>query len=176
VAGHGCSNDPADTNAVYRYSAVLSYVYPKSVNYPDGSLYNSPYASVFECFSDGYFENLPVDDGGDQTFSVKISAWNAANFPQELTPCMSEPDGSSPTDLCPAEQVSDVLDGGGVDPQWTTTCTAFLQPNIPGIAACGPLEPFVAGAATSDAAIADSPSTQGDASEASAQPADAAGD
>src|SRR5580700_6337378 len=142
VLGHGCNDDPNDPNAVYRYSAVLSYVYQGGVplGFPD-----QQYASVFECFANGYFENLPVYDGGNQAFAITIAAWNFAGFPAALNPCTSEPDGSSLSELCPAEQVSSVLDGGGVPPQWTTTCTAYLQPQLPAIAACGPLVPFSAG-------------------------------
>jgi len=152
VLGHGCNDDPNDPNAVYRYSAVLSYVYPGGVplGFPD-----QQYASVFECFAPGYFENLPVSDGGNQSFALTIAAWNFAGFPAALNPCTSEPDGSAISDLCPAEQVSAVLDGGGVAPQWTTTCTAYLQPNLPAVANCGPLVPFDAGSAVADGATSD---------------------
>jgi hypothetical protein len=147
--GHGCSDDPSDTNAVYRYAAILSYVPPSAV--PAGDF--STYSAVFECFADGYFENLPVLDGGNQFFQVQIAAWNAKDFPVALDPCTSEPDGSNPrTDVCPAEQVSFVQpffdggapaqDGASTAPTWTTTCTAYLQPGVPSIAACPPLVPF----------------------------------
>jgi len=153
VLGHGCNDDPNDPNAVYRYSAVLSYVYQGGVplGFPD-----QQYASVFECFANGYFENLPVADGGNQSFAITIAAWNFAGFPAALNPCTSEPDGSDAiADLCPAERVSAVLDGGGVPPQWTTTCTAYLQPNLPAVAACGPLVPFDTGSAVTDGATSD---------------------
>jgi hypothetical protein len=166
--GHGCSDDPNDTNAVYRYAAVLSYVPESAV--PAG--YPSRYSASFECFADGYFENLPVLDGGNQSFQVQIAAWNAKDFPSALDPCTAEPDGSSASnDVCPAERVTFVmpyLDGGGMPgpdgassaPTWTTTCSAYLQPGVPSIAACPPLVPF--------AASGEAPSDSGDVDEAGA--------
>src|ERR1700678_892701 len=173
VLGHGCNDDPNDPNAVYRYSAVLSYVYPGGVplGFPD-----QQYASVFECFANGYFENLPVYDGGNQAFAITIAAWNFAGFPAALNPCTSEPDGSSLSELCPAEQVSSVLDGGGVPPQWTTTCTAYLQPQLPAVAAWGPLVPFDAGPAVTDGASSDTAPAPDGAVEAGELVNDAAGE
>jgi hypothetical protein len=173
VLGHGCNDDPNDPNAVYRYSAVISYVYEGGVplGFPD-----QQYASVFECFANGYFENLPVSDGGNQSFAITVAAWNFAGFPAALGPCTSEPDGSAASNLCPAEQVSAVLDGGGVPPQWTTTCTAYLQPQLPAVAACGPLVPFDSRSAASDTGTSDASPAPDGAVEAGAVVSDAAGE
>jgi|HubBroStandDraft_2_1064218.scaffolds.fasta_scaffold11740_6 hypothetical protein len=165
TAGHGCSNSPQMPNAVYRYSAVVTYVYEGGLLPGDP---NQPTAAVFECYADGYFENLPVDAGGNQAFSIAIAAWNVAGFPAVLTPCTAEPTADAGVvNACPAEQVPVVLDGGGVSPQWTTTCTAYMQPNIPAIASCAPLVPFVAGSSapeggSSDAAGGDAGAVDGE--------------
>jgi hypothetical protein len=179
TAGHGCSDNPDDPNAVYRYSAVVSYLYEGGVAPVPGSQYNQQYANVFECFADGYFENLPVLDGGNQAFTLTVAAWNysgwnAMGSPARLSPCISEPDGSSLANLCPAEQPLDVLDGGGVPPQWTTTCTAYMQPSIPAVAACGPLVPFAGGAIPAPDAGGDDASTSDGSTGAADGPAPAA--
>lgn len=84
TVGHGCSDTPeAGSNAVFRYAAIVSYA-PDS-GAPDGGV--TVWADVFECFANGVFENLPVNDGGNQLFDLVVFAWTEAGFPPELAPC-----------------------------------------------------------------------------------------
>jgi hypothetical protein len=92
------------------------------------------FCQVIDCFTDGVFENL-LPDSASQDFVIKIFAYNARSF--------NAPDGGAAAmdldgGLCPGIADS----GGGEAPaQWTTTCTASAQLNIPVLAVCGPLEP-----------------------------------
>jgi hypothetical protein len=134
TAGHGCSNDPsASSDAVFRYGAVVSAA-PDS-GAPDGG--TGPWSDVFECFTNGVFENLPVNDGGNQLFDLVVYAWTEAGFPPELAPCAD-------AGACLAHVPFEVLHPSK-PPEWTTTCTANQQQGIPVLAVCGPLQPTGAG-------------------------------
>ncbi len=137
VAGFGCGTEP---NQVFRYVATLSFA-----SGPDGGgvgapVFQSgvPLTNIFECFSDGVFENLPTSDAGSLTFKVSVFAYNqsayiAAGLPDDLG-CPPIPDGG----FC-APSSTPVTAGQEGKASWTTLCTATQQAGTPVIAVCPPL-------------------------------------
>ena len=124
VAGLGCGTAPGQ---VYRYAAVVKQG-------------DTPVISgVFDCFTDGLFENLLTDGGG--AFTVDIYAWDQGGFPPALN--CGYTDGG-----CPGDTPGTVLNLVGGDPgsglppaQWVTkpACTATPQQGITVLAVCPPL-------------------------------------
>lgn len=137
VAGFGCGTEP---NQVYRYVAALSFA-----SGPDGGAVGAPVfqsgvplTNIFECFSDGVFENLPTSDAGSLTFKVSVFAYSqgayiAAGLPSNLG-CPPMPDGG----FC-VPSSTPVTSGQEDKASWTTLCTATQQAGTPVIAMCGPL-------------------------------------
>jgi hypothetical protein len=122
VAGHGCGTGPGQ---VYRYAALVSY----TVNgVPTGT---PAWSDVFDCFTDGIFENL-ITDASNQGYFVQIAAWDYAGFPADLACTGNAASG------CPGENVGTVM-GDAPGAQWSTTCTATPQQGITVLAVCGPL-------------------------------------
>jgi hypothetical protein len=121
VAGHGCGMGPGE---VYRYGALVSYTV-------DGVPTGTPqWSGVFDCFTDGLFENL-ITDASNQGYFVQIAAWDYAGFPSDLA-CSNAASG------CPGENVTTVSNDAP-SAQWSTTCTATPQQGITVLAVCGPL-------------------------------------
>jgi hypothetical protein len=127
VAGYGCGTGPSQ---VYRYAAIVYFA-------ADGGAQATLVANVFDCFTDGVFENLPVADGGGQDFIVSIRAYNFASFPRELQ-CL--PTGGP----CAAQDPMTLL-ADAARATWATTCAATQQQGIPVLAVCQPLAPQEAG-------------------------------
>ncbi len=140
VAGHGCGTARGQ---VYKYAALVSYAV-------DGAPTGAPvYAGVFDCFTDGLFENL-LNDAGNQDYAIQIYAWDYAELPQDLKPpCPPTVPGKA--DTCPADNPSPVL-ADAQSAQWSTTCTATPQAGITVLAVCAPLAGPGAGDAGGDAA------------------------
>jgi hypothetical protein len=121
VAGHGCGMGSGE---VYRYGALVSYTV-------DGVPTGTPqWSGVFDCFTDGLFENL-ITDASNQGYFVQIAAWDYAGFPSDLA-CSNAASG------CPGENVTTVSNDAP-SAQWSTTCTATPQQGITVLAVCGPL-------------------------------------
>jgi hypothetical protein len=120
VAGFGCGTS---ADQVYRYAAVIS----TSVGDAAPSVLAS---SVFACFADGIFSNLPITTT-DQTFTVAIYAYDQASFPPSLD-CTSSP--------CPGDEAGTVDEWTG-SASWTTTCTGMEVAGITTLATCQPLKP-----------------------------------
>jgi hypothetical protein len=140
VAGYGCGTGPGQ---IYRYAAIVYFA-------TDGGPQAPPLATnVFDCFTDGVFENLPVSDSGSQDFIVAIQAYNRGTFPPELAcpadggPCAAR-DPTARTLLADATRAT-----------WASTCTATQQQGIPVLAVCQPLVPQDAGANAAADAEAD---------------------
>jgi hypothetical protein len=123
VSGYGCG---AGADQVYRYAAVISA--------PVGDAATSSVlaSSVFPCFSDGVFSNLPVST--TSAFSVAIYAFNQASFPTALD-CTSSP--------CPGDDAGAVA-AAIAAANWTTTCTGTEIAGVTAIATCPPLQPTAA--------------------------------
>ena len=158
VAGLGCGTG---TGQVYKYAATLTYV-------DEAGVQASPtYASVFDCYSNGIFANLPEDDSGSVSFDLSIYAFNQASYPVALDAVAY----SQGVDY--AQAVTTVL-ANTATANWTTTCTATQSSNVSVLALCQPLAPVgVAGdsgldapAEAADAGATDA-SDAGDASDAS---------
>jgi hypothetical protein len=127
VAGYGCGTGPGQ---VYRYAAIVYFA-------TEGGAQATLVANVFDCFTDGVFENLPVADGGGQDFIVSIRAYNFASFPAELQCPAGGP--------CAAQDPM-TLQADAARATWATTCAATQQQGIPVLAVCQPLAPQDAGA------------------------------
>lgn len=135
VAGHGCGQGAGQ---VYRYAVIVSYAAPEG-----GAVGGPLYASVFDCFEDGVFENLPPTEAGAQQFSLQVLAYTKAGFPAGLEcPGGVDPSGN-PCNLEIDRTFAAMFAG---DAQWQTTCTATQQQGAPVVAVCEPVEPTDAGA------------------------------
>jgi hypothetical protein len=103
-----------------------------------------PLTNIFECYSDGVFENLPTSDAGSLTFTVTIFAYNFRSYyeppslPADLA-CPPLPEGG----FCApgTEPLSTAQEGRA---PWITSCTATQQAGTPVIAVCPPLQPTAA--------------------------------
>jgi hypothetical protein len=137
VAGFGCGTEP---NQVFRYVAVLNFASGLDGGGVGAPVFQSgvPLTNIFECFSDGVFENLPTSDAGSLTFKVSVfaysqSAYEAAGLPEDLG-CPPIPDAgfctpsSTPVTASQEDKAS-----------WKTLCTATQQAGTPVIAMCPPL-------------------------------------
>lgn len=156
VAGYGCGTGD---DQVYAYAAFLKYVDGDA-----GATGPVVYSGVFDCYSDGIFSNLPTDDAGSLSFSVKIVAWNQASFPAALDCDASASEGDAGFIRCPGDTPDAAMSEEGT-PNWTTTCTATQESGVSVLAVCAPLTTPDGGsdAGTGDAsAEADAP-TAGDA-------------
>jgi hypothetical protein len=152
VAGFGCGTGE---NQVYRYVAALNFASGLDGGAPGAAVVQSnvPLTNIFECFSDGVFENLPPSDAGSLTFKVSIfaysqSAYIAAGLPANLgCPPMQDGGFCSPSS-------TPITSGQEDKASWRTLCTATQQAGTPVIAVCPPLSTTEApGAdASSDAA------------------------
>ncbi|MGH7271513.1 MAG: hypothetical protein ACREJ3_13875 [Polyangiaceae bacterium] len=135
IEGHGCGTG---ADQIYRYAAIVSFAPSPTTARDAGDAGASAPAiatSVFDCFADGSFENLPAADGGSQEFSILIRAYAFADFP----PALACPGGvAADGGVCASQSESAVL-GASPPPDWTTTCTATQQQGIPVLAVCGPL-------------------------------------
>ncbi len=137
VAGFGCGTEP---NQVFRYVASLSFASGLDGGGLGAPVFQSgvPLTNIFECFSDGVFENLPTSDAGSLTFKVSVfaysqSAYVAAGLPGDLG-CPPIPDAG----FC-APSSTPVTPGQESKASWTTLCTATQQAGTPVIAVCPPL-------------------------------------
>jgi hypothetical protein len=120
VAGYGCGTGAGQ---VYRYAAVIS----TSVN--DAAAPSILASSVFPCFADGVFSNLPVTVSNQQ-FRIAIYAYNQASFPAALD-CTSSP--------CPGDDAGAVASWSG-SANWTTTCTGTEIGGVTALATCAGLQ------------------------------------
>jgi hypothetical protein len=136
VNGYGCGTG---SDQVFRYAAVVSYA-PIADAAPDAQASGATWTNIFDCFTDGVFENLPVSSSGYQTFVVSIFAYNeksyaAAGLPSDLGCVPGMPtdgaicvDGSQSVNARDKELAS-----------WTATCIATQQQGVPVLAICPPL-------------------------------------
>jgi hypothetical protein len=129
VAGHGCGTGP---DQVYKYAAILTYVDDGGV--PSGGAFQS---SVFDCFAQGIFSNLPADSAGSTSFEIAIVAYDQANFPSALL-CPVGATEAGPPAACPGDDPATLIQDEGT-PTWTATCTATQQSGVPVLASCTPL-------------------------------------
>ena len=149
VEGFGCGMGPGQ---VYRYVAIVDYARAGAGadGGPDAGAdggapktalaqpSNPPWTNIFDCFTDGVFENLPSSSTGGQAFSVSIFAYDKASYgaallPSDLgcAPGMTAAICKSTPPTIPTTQIA-------LAP-WTTTCSASQQQGIPVLAVCAPL-------------------------------------
>jgi hypothetical protein len=169
VTGFGCGQGPTE---VFRYVAVLNYAVPPdaAAGSPTPVGQGSPWTNVFDCFTDGVFENLPALNGNlDFTVAVYAydqAAYEAAGLPPDLgCAAGAPPDGAA----CPLGNLA-FSTAQANQASWTTTCQATEQLGVPVLAVCAPLtSQFPAADAGIDAGDAgdggteDAPSTSADA-------------
>ncbi|HEY1692429.1 MAG TPA: hypothetical protein VGG39_09720 [Polyangiaceae bacterium] len=129
VAGHGCGTGP---NQVYKYAAILTYVDDGGV--PSGGAFQS---SVFDCFAQGIFSNLPADSAGSTSFDIAIVAYDQASYPAALDCPVGANEAGLPL-ACPGDDPDTLMQDEGT-PTWTATCTATQQSGVPVLASCTPL-------------------------------------
>jgi hypothetical protein len=148
VAGLGCGTKPGE---VYRYAAVVSF---QNASADAGPVTQNgmPLTNIFECWTNGVFENLPSSDAGSLTFHVDILAYDYGSYIG----------AGLPSDLgCPPVMPPVMIDGcvPGSQPltqaqenraTWRTGCTATQQAGTPVFAICPPL--VESGDASADAA------------------------
>lgn len=149
VAGFGCGQGRGE---VYRYAAVVTFQAEDGGAGGQVTQNGTPLTNIFECWTNGVFENLPSSESGSLTFHVDIFAYNHDDYYNKAT--------LLPSDLgCPP-----VFEGGTCTPgasfpvtptneaaaTWTTSCTATQQAGTPVFAVCDPLA-LDGGAASADA-------------------------
>ena len=84
VAGYGCGTADGGPGQVYRYAAVLTQAPADGGADASGSSGPLPLTNVFDCFTDGVFENLPTTGGS--TFDLTIYAYTAAAYADARLP------------------------------------------------------------------------------------------
>jgi hypothetical protein len=136
VNGYGCGTGD---DQVFRYVAVVSYA-PIADAAPDAQPGGATWTNIFDCFTDGVFENLPVSSTGYQTFLVSIFAYSeksyaAAGLPGDLG-CVP----GMPTDGAICVDGSQSVNAREKElSAWTATCMATQQQGVPVLAICPPL-------------------------------------
>jgi hypothetical protein len=136
VSGIGCGM--AD-DQVYRYAAVVSFS-------PEAGASTISFTNIFDCFTDGVFENLPADNGS-LNFNVAIYAYNfkdygpagpASPMGAGLPPDLACPPGNDAADCAP--RTTPLTDEQKKDATWTALCVATQQSGVPVLAVCPPLQ------------------------------------
>ncbi len=123
-AGHSCGTCD---DQVYKYAVVVSAFAP------DAGQSSFVTSSVFDCYVDGFFSNLPAPDGGSATFDVSVFAYNARSFPTALE-CIPS------VAPCPGDDAGTVAEVEG-NANWTTSCTVIQIQGVPSQTLCNPLQP-----------------------------------
>jgi len=121
ISGFGCGTAPGQ---VFRY--VVRVDSAPDTGAPGAGL---PAIGVFDCYTDGVFEALPLSDAGNYDFALTIYAWDQASLPP-LLDC----DGGPCSPPSP-DALASVAPGA----KWTTTCTATQQPGAVIFASCARL-------------------------------------
>ncbi len=140
VEGFGCGTGP---NQVYRYVATVDYANATMAT-PDGGAAaqpsGAPWTNIFDCFTDGVFENLPSSTTGSQAFVVSIFAYDTASYKRAGLPvdlgCPPGMAGSAAVCVSPPQRLSRAAAQQAL---WTTTCSATQEQGIPVLAVCLPL-------------------------------------
>jgi hypothetical protein len=172
VAGIGCGTGD---DQVYRYAAVVTFAPTEG-----GTPSTTSFTNIFDCFTDGVFENLPADNG-NLNFDVSIYAYNfkdygpataAAPMGAGLPPDLACPPGNDATGCVPA--TTPLTDDQKKDATWTTLCTATQQAGVPVLAVC----PLLVATGDGDAATTpvDASSEASDGGEAGPRAPDAGAD
>jgi hypothetical protein len=136
VSGYGCG---AGDDQVFRYVATISFAASADAA-PEAPVTGVPSTNIFDCFTDGVFENLPTSSNGSQAFTVSVFAYNKKSYDQ----------ASLPSDLgCVPGMAADgavCVDGSQSVTRreeelasWTATCTATQLAGVPVLAVCPPL-------------------------------------
>jgi hypothetical protein len=135
VAGIGCGTGD---DQVYRYAAVVSFS-------PEAGASTVSFTNIFDCFTDGVFENLPADNGS-LNFDVAIFAYNFKDYgPADagimgagLPPDLACPPGNDAAGCVP--RTTPLTDAQKKDATWTALCVATQQSGVPVLAVCPPLQ------------------------------------
>ncbi len=135
VSGIGCGTGAGE---VYKYAVVLSYASDAGAAGGDAGGGNVVISSVFDCFADGLFSNLPVSPAGSTSFTLAVFAFDAATFPPQLA-CSGAPGGPQGV-RCPGDTPANVAPFESIA-NWTTTCTATQVVGVTVPAVCQPLVP-----------------------------------
>jgi hypothetical protein len=154
VTGFGCGQRPGE---VYRYAAVVTFQTDGGKAGAPVTQNGMPLTNIFECWTNGVFENLPSSDAGSLTFNVAIFAYDYASYlraglPSNLGCPAVAPDGGN---CVPGSQP--ITAAQEAEATWTTLggCTATQQAGTPVFAICPPLTPVPpveTGDASADAA------------------------
>ncbi len=154
-ANLGCGTGP---NQVYKYAVVLKYAAPgEPVTANDCPFPSTDIAGgVYDCFAQGVFANLPLQDGGlleggvfpdggSQNYSLWVYFYDYATYCEIEKDCEKGGDKGIPGPI--EEAVRPGAEAGSATPicklkpfaNWTTTCSANEQDNIVVNAACEPI-------------------------------------
>ncbi len=140
VEGFGCGTG---SDQVYRYVATVDYAGVAAAT-PDGGATvqpsGAPWTNIFDCFTDGVFENLPSSTSGSQAFTVSIFAYDTASYEKAALPvdlgCPPSTPGNAAVCVPPPQRLS--ASQARLAP-WSTTCSATQEQGIPVLAVCLPL-------------------------------------
>jgi hypothetical protein len=151
VAGFGCGTND---DQVYRYAAVLTYApldAGADATTSDGGTGPLVLTNVFDCFTDGVFENLPVLNGYEDfklaIYAYSRSAYVGAGLPPNLGCAPMQQADAAPCAASTRPLTATQLRAA----TWTSTCDATQQAGTPVLAVCTPLE--LSGSASADASV-----------------------
>jgi hypothetical protein len=137
VSGIGCGTGD---DQVYRYAAVVTFAPIEG-----GTPSTTAFTNIFDCFTDGVFENLPADNG-NLNFDVSIYAYNFKDY-GPASPLAPMGAGLPPDLGCPpgndaagcVSGTTPLTDEQKKDATWTSVCKATQQSGVPVLAVCPPL-------------------------------------
>jgi hypothetical protein len=149
TAGHGCGTGPGE---IFKYVVVVQI--PGDAG---GQNLNNDFiaAGAYDCFTNGTFDNLcTYGSSASTSFSVSVFAftaeqWTGALEDGEVTEAgaasgvVASAIATAPTSECSGGFLAplELLSTLRATANWSTTCTATQQSNVPVIASCGPLQP-----------------------------------
>jgi hypothetical protein len=137
TAGRGCGVSPSQ---VYKYAAV---VFSDSTTDPSKPEFATPLvASVFDCFADGAFVNLPAAANQSTTYKIELYVYDEADFTPKAG-IIGGALGATPN----TQQLRE-----NAPPTWSTTCYATQVQDVQSLAVCDPIQFGLAGVGVASSA------------------------
>jgi hypothetical protein len=140
TAGRGCGRSPSQ---VFKYAAV---VFAESSSDPAKPEYALPLtASVFDCYADGAFVNVPPSPvNGSSAYKIELYVYDEADFTPKAA-IIGGALGATPN----TQQLRE-----NAPPTWSTTCYATQVQDVQSLAVCDPIQFGLAGVGlTSSASV-----------------------
>lgn len=142
TTGYGCG--PSATQ-VFKYLVVVFAANPADAGPDAGTVQDEPLAaSVYDCFADGQFVDLPTV-GGNARYALQVYIYNAAAYAAAAERSVDL------KGIAARHAKAEIADLPKTNPTFTTTCEALQLQDVQSLAVCQPLS-------TGASAIAQQPS------------------